>query len=135
MASYMKHASRRKISPTATGTEVRASNRGQPPRPITRFQTGRVAAYTPGDLLATCCFRGTSLSADHDIFKNDPIENCGLRSPGSFRDPKANCYVGRCFGVAFTSYVDAVICQTCIAKEERDNIRRNNKKAVHVFEK
>ncbi|KAL5587799.1 hypothetical protein FOVSG1_012935 [Fusarium oxysporum f. sp. vasinfectum] len=65
----------------------------------------------------------------------DPIENCGLRSPGSFRDPKANCYVGRCFGVAFTSYVDAVICQTCIAKEERDNIRRNNKNAVHVFEK
>jgi hypothetical protein len=70
MASYMKHASRRKISPTATGTEVRASNRGQPPRPITRFQTGRVAAYTPGDLLATRSFRGTSLSADHDIFKN-----------------------------------------------------------------
>ncbi|CVK99623.1 hypothetical protein FPRO06_08118 [Fusarium proliferatum] len=65
----------------------------------------------------------------------DPIESCGLRTPGSYLDPKVNCYVGRCYGVSFTSYVDAVICQTCIAKEERDNIRRNNKKAVHAFEK
>ncbi|KAF5619445.1 hypothetical protein F52700_11728 [Fusarium sp. NRRL 52700] len=65
----------------------------------------------------------------------DPIESCGLRIPGSYRDPKANCSVGTCFGVSFTSYVDAVICQACIAKEERDNIRRNNKKAVHIFEK
>ncbi|KAH7264861.1 uncharacterized protein BKA55DRAFT_685346 [Fusarium redolens] len=65
----------------------------------------------------------------------DPIEDCGLRSPQSFGGPKMNCYVGRCFGVAFTSYVDAVICQTCVAKEERDCIRRNNKKAAQVFEK
>lgn len=61
------------ISPLATGAEVRASNRGQPRRPITRFQTARVAAETPGDLLTTRRFRAWDrrcLSADHDILKN-----------------------------------------------------------------
>lgn len=52
-----------------------------------------------------------------------PIESCGLRSQQPFDSRNNNYYVGRCYGVATTSYTESIICAACAAVEEVE--RRN----------
>ncbi|KAF4333660.1 hypothetical protein FBEOM_12530 [Fusarium beomiforme] len=66
-----------------------------------------------------------------------PIENCELRSQQLFDSQNTNStgsYLRRCYGVATTSYTDAIICEVCVAKEERDRIRQNKKAAAYARE-
>ncbi|KAH7185407.1 uncharacterized protein B0J16DRAFT_341516 [Fusarium flagelliforme] len=61
-----------------------------------------------------------------------PIQSCGLRSQQPFDSRNDNYYVGRCYGVATTSYTESVVCSTCAATERR---RRESKGAAHVVAK
>ena len=65
-----------------------------------------------------------------DAIQN-PIENCGLRSQQPFDSRNDNYYVGRCYGVATTSYTESVVCSTCAATEKR----HESKGAAHVVAK
>lgn len=61
-----------------------------------------------------------------------PIESCGLRSQQPFDSRSNNYYVGRCYGVATTSYTESVVCAACAAVEEVERRKQGRSRAEHV---
>ncbi|EKJ67843.1 hypothetical protein NXS19_005628 [Fusarium pseudograminearum] len=64
-----------------------------------------------------------------------PILNCGLRSRQPFDSRQENYFVGRCYGVAITSYTDIVVCPTCATTEERERKRQESKESAQIVAK
>jgi hypothetical protein len=78
--------------------------------------------------------RAECTSCGHvDVIQQGPIESCGLRSQQPFDSRNDNYYVGRCYGVATTSYTESVVCSTCATERERR--RHESKGAAHVVAK
>ncbi|KAH6992565.1 hypothetical protein EDB82DRAFT_497004 [Fusarium venenatum] len=63
------------------------------------------------------------------------IESCGLRSRQPFDSRNDNYFVGRCYGVATTSYTESVVCSTCATTEERERRRHESKGSAQIIAK